>query len=93
MKDPLDELSEANWNEIKSKYETYVLNEEENRSEALEIVKELFINNLKLEITRYSSDPLNTEAAVHVTDSELQSGSEIWKKERIIRVTASDFKV
>ena len=93
IKDPLEELNDANWQEIKAKFKNYVFEESENRLESFDIVKTLFIDILKTDIERFSSDPLNTKLAVHVSNSELQSESEIWRKERNIRITASEFKV
>ena len=81
---------------IKSKYEDYMLDthslDEKMRSEELDQIKVLFMENLKQILTKFGNDELNTSDAVHVTDSILQNQSEVWKKQRCIRITASQFK-
>ena len=62
------------------------------RSQALEEIKVLFMNNLGQSLERFENDPLNTTSAYHITNSESQSHSIIWKSERYIRITASKFK-
>ena len=90
-RDPLELQIESNWSEIKSKYRDYWVESlrEEEREEALDHVKELFMDNLKEQMKRWSNDPKNTETAVHVTNTEPQGKCKKWKDERIILATAS----
>ena len=66
--------------------------EAESRIEELNQIRKMFMDNLEQSLNRYDQDPLNTTSAVHVSNSETQSKSEVWKKERCIRITASRFK-
>ena len=90
-RDPLELQIESNWSEIKRKYRDYWVEslEEEEREEALDHVKELFMENLNEQIKRWSNDPKGTETAVHVTNTEPQGQCKKWKDERMILQTAS----
>ena len=89
-------VPKANWTEIRAKYEEYLYNpfdiENEEREEFLNIIKDMFLANLSDILKRYEQDPKNTDQAVHVTNSEPQAKSKIWKEAREIEATASDIK-
>ena len=93
---PLEEKIEANWREIRAKYEEYLYNpfdiELEEREGFLNIVKDMFLANLSDILKRYEQDPKNTPHAVHVTNSEPQSKSKIWQEARELEATASVIK-
>ena len=69
---------------MKAKFKDYVLDaedlEDEARSELLDVIKKLFMENLSDMINVYEDDPLNTEDGIHITSSEGQSKSKKWKE-------------
>ena len=93
---PLEEKIKSNWTEIRAKYEEYLYNpfdiDLEEREEFLNIIKDMFLANLSDILKRYEHDPKNTDHAVHVTNSEPQAKSKIWKEARELEATASDIK-
>ena len=85
---------ESNWNSMRINYEIYHHNPlhatfDNELISDLDEIKDMFMNNLADQIKRYENDPLNTDLAVHATNS-IPQGGEGWKKERIILMTASD---
>ena len=72
-------------------YDDYEL--DDTRIESLKILQLQFIDSLRNDIEKYSNDPLCTDQGIHITDTEIQSKSDLWFQMRCIRVTASSFKV
>jgi hypothetical protein len=68
-------------------YEKYDVSPD--RKVMLRTLGELFLENLKRDIQKYNWDPLSTPFGVHITGTMLQAASDIWFRERSIRVTAS----
>ena len=83
---PAEQKIRDNWLLIESKFKDYVLDaedlEDEARSELLDVIKKLFMDNLSDMISVYENDPLNTDDSIHITGSEGQSKSKKWKKNR-----------
>ena len=83
---PAEQKIRENWLLIESKFKDYVLDaedlEDEARSELLDVIKKLFMENLSDMINVYENDPLNTEDGIHITGSEGQSKSKKWKENR-----------
>ena len=81
---PAEQKIRENWLLIESKFKDYVLDaedlEDEARSELLDVIKKLFMENLSDMINVYEDDPLNTEDGIHITSSEGQSKSKKWKE-------------
>ena len=91
---PVLKKIQSNWNSIQANYEIYHYNPlhatfDNDLISDLDEIKDKFMNNLADQIKRYENDPLNTDLAVHATNS-IPQGGEGWKKERIILMTASD---
>ena len=91
---PVLKKIETNWNSMRVNYEIYTHNPlhatlDNELISDLDEIKEKFMKNLADQIKRYENDPLNTDMAVHATNS-IPQGGDGWKKERIILMTASD---
>ena len=91
---PVLKKIKSNWDSMRVNYEIYHHNPlhatfDNELISDLDEIKDMFMNNLADQIKRFENDPLNTDLAVHATNS-IPQGGEGWKKERIILMTASD---
>ena len=91
---PVLKKIKSNWDSMRVNYEIYHHNPlhatfDNELISDLDEIKDKFMNNLADQIKRFENDPLNTDLAVHATNS-IPQGGEGWKKERIILMTASD---
>ena len=62
-----------------------------NRHDILKKQASIFMLNLAKSFDPFEFDPLTTEICVHFTGTEGQAASDLWKQQRLFRVTATSF--